>query len=233
MRWSAFWVLGLACLLTQGRVDLSGLKLEFAAPVFTLPEFSLNALISVALPLFLITLTGQHMPGMLVSRNDGFKTSANPIVTVTGFGSLIMAPFGSNAFNIAAIALGKEAHEDRRSAGSRALRLSRFPRQRRRCCGLRPTGKADQSGAFAVNLNRWPSQPVGGAHAGMIADEAETRLTGNERVEPDNRTVVMFRRVYLPSRFALAPLQSWLCTAREGDAHCAQTACGEPAERRP
>jgi predicted benzoate:H+ symporter BenE len=42
------------------------------------------------------------MPGMLVLRNDGFKTSANPIVTVTGLGSLLMAPFGSHAFNIAA-----------------------------------------------------------------------------------------------------------------------------------
>lgn len=109
-------VLGLAFLLTQGRVDLSGLKLEFAAPIFTMPAFSLNALLSVALPLFLITLTGQYMPGMLVLRNDGFKTSANPIVTVTGLGSLIMAPFGSHAFNIAAItaaiATGKEAHEE-------------------------------------------------------------------------------------------------------------------------
>ncbi len=109
-------VLGLAFLLAQGRVDLSGLRLQFAAPVFTMPEFSLNALLSVALPLFLITLTGQYMPGMLVLRNDGFKTSADPIVTATGLGSLLMAPFGSHAFNIAAItaaiATGKEAHED-------------------------------------------------------------------------------------------------------------------------
>ncbi|MDT3683652.1 MAG: benzoate/H(+) symporter BenE family transporter [Pseudorhodoplanes sp.] len=109
-------VLGLAFLLVQGRVDLSGLQLQFAAPVFTMPELSLNMLLSVALPLFLITLTGQYMPGMLVLRNDGFKTSANPIVTVTGLGSLLMAPFGSHAFNIAAItaaiATGKEAHQD-------------------------------------------------------------------------------------------------------------------------
>lgn len=109
-------LLGLAFLLLQNRVDLSGLRLEFAAPVFTMPEFSLNALLSVALPLFLITLTGQYMPGMLVLRNDGFKTSANPIVTATGLGSLIMAPFGSHAFNVAAItaaiATGPEAHEN-------------------------------------------------------------------------------------------------------------------------
>ncbi|MGO4841998.1 benzoate/H(+) symporter BenE family transporter, partial [Rhizobiaceae sp. 2RAB30] len=54
--------IGLAFLLTQGLVDLSGLQLRFAAPVFTAPAFSLNALLSVALPLFLITLTGQYMP---------------------------------------------------------------------------------------------------------------------------------------------------------------------------
>ena len=108
--------LGLAFLLTQGRVDFSGLELQFAAPVFTRPEFSLDALLSVALPLFLITLTGQYMPGMLVLRNDGFKTSANPVLVITGLGSLLMAPFGSHAFNIAAITAaictGKEASED-------------------------------------------------------------------------------------------------------------------------
>ena len=109
-------LLGLAFLLLQRQVDLSGLELRLAAPVFTLPVFSLNALLSVALPLFLITLTGQYMPGMLVLRNDGFRTSANPIVTVTGLGSLFMAPFGSHAFNLAAITAaictGKDAHEE-------------------------------------------------------------------------------------------------------------------------
>ena len=109
-------VLGLAYLLVQGQAGLSQLTLEIATPVFTAPAFTLNAALSVALPLFLITLTGQYMPGMLVLRNDGFKTSANPIVAVTGLGSLLMAPFGSHAFNLAAITAaictGKEAHED-------------------------------------------------------------------------------------------------------------------------
>ena len=109
-------VLGLAFLLMQDRVDLSGLRLATAAPVLTVPDFTLNSALSVALPLFLITLTGQYMPGMLVLRNDGFRTSANPVVTVTGLGSLLMAPFGSHAFNIAAItaaiATGREAHPD-------------------------------------------------------------------------------------------------------------------------
>lgn len=109
-------VLGLGLLLLQDRADLSGLQLQLAAPVFTMPVFTLNALLSVALPLFLITLTGQYMPGMLVLRNDGFTVSANPIVTLTGLGSLLMAPFGSHAFNVAAITAaictGPEAHDD-------------------------------------------------------------------------------------------------------------------------
>jgi len=109
-------VLGLAFLLLQDRIELAGLSLQLAAPVFTMPVLSLNALLSVALPLFLITLTGQYMPGMLVLRSDGFRTSANPILILTGLGSLLMAPFGSHAFNIAAITAaictGREAHEN-------------------------------------------------------------------------------------------------------------------------
>lgn len=112
----AILLLGLAVLLVQQRVDLSGLRLQLAEPLFTLPVFSLNALLSVALPLFLITLSGQYMPGMLVLRADGFKTPASPIVTLTGLGSLLMAPFGSHAFNLAAITAaictGREAHEE-------------------------------------------------------------------------------------------------------------------------
>lgn len=109
-------LIGIVLLLGWGQVSFASLELKPAMPLLTWPVFSLNALLSVALPLFLITLTGQYMPGMLVLRNDGFKTSANPILTVTGIGSLLMAPFGSHAFNVAAITAaictGKEAHEE-------------------------------------------------------------------------------------------------------------------------
>ncbi|EON70229.1 benzoate/H(+) symporter BenE family transporter [Lysinibacillus sphaericus] len=109
-------VIGLLYLVSVGKVDFSNVKLAIASPVFVMPEFSLHALLGVALPLFIITLTGQYMPGMLVLRNDGFKTSANPILIVTGLGSLLTAPFGSHAFNVAAITAaictGKDAHED-------------------------------------------------------------------------------------------------------------------------
>jgi len=109
-------LIGIVLLLGMGQVSFDSVELSLAAPVWTTPEFSVNALLSVALPLFLITLTGQYMPGMLVLRNDGFTTSANPIITVTGLGSLLMAPFGSHAFNVAAITAaictGPESHEE-------------------------------------------------------------------------------------------------------------------------
>lgn len=109
---------GLIYLISVGQADFGNIKLALASPVFVVPEFSLHALLGVALPLFIITLTGQYMPGMLVLRNDGFKTSANPILIITGLGSLLTAPFGSHAFNIAAITAaictGKDAHEDSR-----------------------------------------------------------------------------------------------------------------------
>ena len=109
-------VFGFIFLMLQSRIDFAGFELKLASPIFTAPEFSINSILSIALPLFLITLTGQYMPGLFVLKNDGFKTSAKPILAVTGLGSFIMAFFGSHAFNLAAITAaictGKESHED-------------------------------------------------------------------------------------------------------------------------
>jgi benzoate membrane transport protein len=109
-------VFGFIFLMLQARIDFTGFELKLASPIFTAPTFSINSTLSIALPLFLITLTGQYMPGLLVLKNDGFKTNAKPILSITGLGSLLMAPFGSHAFNLAAITAaictGKESHED-------------------------------------------------------------------------------------------------------------------------
>lgn len=109
-------VFGFIFLLLQSQINFTGFELKLASPVFTEPTFSLNATLSIALPLFLITLTGQYMPGLLILQNDGFKTKAKPILAVTGLGSIIMAPFGSHAFCLSsitsAICTGKESHEN-------------------------------------------------------------------------------------------------------------------------
>lgn len=108
-------VFGFIFLMLQSRIDFAGFELKLASPIFTEPEFSLNSILSIALPLFLITLTGQYMPGLFVLKNDGFKTNAKPILAMTGLGSFIMAFFGSHAFNLAAITAaictGNESHE--------------------------------------------------------------------------------------------------------------------------
>ncbi len=109
-------IFGFIFLLLQSQIDFTNFELKLASPIFTEPAFSLNATLSVALPLFLITLTGQYMPGLLILKNDGFKTNAKPILAITGLGSLLMAPFGSHAFNLAAITAaictGKESCEN-------------------------------------------------------------------------------------------------------------------------
>lgn len=109
-------VFGFIFLMIQSQINFSEFELKLAMPIFTAPEFSINSALSIALPLFLITLTGQYMPGLLVLKNDGFKTNAKPILAVTGLGSFLMAPFGSHAFNLAAITAaictGKESHEN-------------------------------------------------------------------------------------------------------------------------
>lgn len=109
-------IFGFIFLLLQSQIDFTNFELKLASPIFTEPAFSLNATLSVALPLFLITLTGQYMPGLLILKNDGFKTNAKPIIAITGLGSLLMAPFGSHAFNLAAITAaictGKESCEN-------------------------------------------------------------------------------------------------------------------------
>ena len=108
-------IFGFIILTTQSQINFSNLELKLAYPIFTEPTFSLNSTLSIALPLFLITLTGQYMPGLLILKNDGFKTEAKPILAVTGFGSILMAPFG-HAFCLSsitsAICTGKESHEN-------------------------------------------------------------------------------------------------------------------------
>jgi benzoate membrane transport protein len=85
-------------------------------PVFTLPTFSLEALLGLGIPLCIVTMVSQNATGIGVLRVDGFNTPANPLITATGIASLLTAPFGSHGINLAAITAaictGKEAHPD-------------------------------------------------------------------------------------------------------------------------
>ena len=113
---AAVMVVGIACALLADRTRLSQVPLEVVHPVFVAPAWSWHAVLSLGLPLALVTLTGQYVPGMAVLRASGYQVSASGIVSTTGLASVLLAPFGSHGVNLAAITAaictGKEAHED-------------------------------------------------------------------------------------------------------------------------
>ena len=99
-----------------GLLDFGGFALEVAVPVWTTPSFSMAATISIGIPLFVVAMTSQNMPGIAVLRADGYNVPASPLITTTGVASLLLAPFGSHGVNLAAISAaictGSHAHED-------------------------------------------------------------------------------------------------------------------------
>lgn len=110
-------LVGVALSGILGLLNFSGFALEVAMPVWTTPSFSIAATISIGIPLFVVAMTSQNMPGVAVLRADGYQVPASPLITVTGIISLITAPFGAHGINLAAISAaictGPHAHEDR------------------------------------------------------------------------------------------------------------------------
>jgi len=109
-------VAGLLLAAGLGLLDFHGLRLELAVPVWTTPTFSLAATIGIAIPLFVVAMASQNMPGIAVLRTDGYAVPASPLIATTGLASLLLAPFGSHGINLAAISAaictGPQAHED-------------------------------------------------------------------------------------------------------------------------
>jgi benzoate membrane transport protein len=109
-------VVGLVIAAFRQEIHLENLQLSFAAPIWTAPTFSVEALLSLALPLFTLALTGQNAPGQAVLRNAGYEVPINNALTVTGIGSLLTAPFGGHGITLAAITAAMvtnpEAHPD-------------------------------------------------------------------------------------------------------------------------
>jgi benzoate membrane transport protein len=85
-------------------------------PIFITPVFTIPSLIGIAIPLFIVTMASQNIPGMAVLALNEFRPDAGPLFTVTGLFSLLAAPFGGHAVNLAAITAalcaGPDAHLD-------------------------------------------------------------------------------------------------------------------------
>ncbi|KFX68024.1 membrane protein [Pseudomonas taeanensis MS-3] len=99
-----------------GLLDFSDFELRLATPEWTTPSFSLAAAISIGIPLFIVAMASQNLPGMAVLRANGYDVPASPLLNITGLTSILLAPFGSHGIHMAAISAaicaGPEAHED-------------------------------------------------------------------------------------------------------------------------
>ncbi|MFM5395439.1 benzoate/H(+) symporter BenE family transporter [Aeromonas veronii] len=117
-RYTMVLVLGVGMLIcgVRGDLQMGTLHWQLASPLWTWPAFSLDALFGIALPLFIVTMTSQNMPGIAILRAHGYQPSTSSLISWTGLTGLLLAPFGGYAFNLAAITaaicMGKEVDPD-------------------------------------------------------------------------------------------------------------------------
>ena len=106
----------IAYVVARGQFQGGAVTFELAMPVFTMPAFSLAAFTSLALPLFVVTMASQNLPGVAAIRAAGYDMPISKIITLSGLATIVLAPFGGFALNLsaitAAICMGPEAHAD-------------------------------------------------------------------------------------------------------------------------
>jgi len=109
-------LVGVGVAVAQGLLHAGQLRLELATPVFTWPTLSWPAVFGIALPLFVVTMASQNIPGVAVIRASGYDTPISPVIGWIGVANTVLAPFGAYGLNLAAITaaicMGREAHED-------------------------------------------------------------------------------------------------------------------------
>lgn len=107
---------GVGLAVLRGQTDFSAVHLAFARPVLTWPAFSLYAVLNLAMPLTLVAVTGQYLPGLAVLRTYGYPVPPRLLVGTIGSVSLLLAPFGCHGVTTAAITAaliaGPDGHED-------------------------------------------------------------------------------------------------------------------------
>jgi benzoate membrane transport protein len=117
-RWAVPGVLavGVAVAALQGQLNAAQIAWAWATPVWVSPEWRWGAMVSVALPLFIVTMASQNLPGVAAQRSAGYNTPISPVIGATGCVTLLLAPFGGYALNLAAITAAicmcREAHAD-------------------------------------------------------------------------------------------------------------------------
>jgi benzoate membrane transport protein len=109
-------LVGMAHALAAGQLHLASVPWTLTTPVFTMPQFSWRASLNLALPLLVVTMASQNLPGVAAIRAAGYSMPISKIITLTGVATLVLAPFGAFALNLSAITasicMGREAHHD-------------------------------------------------------------------------------------------------------------------------
>ncbi len=120
--WPRYAVLGVLLLgsglaAAQGLLNTQVLTLNWAKPVWVTPQWSWHAVIGMGLPLFIVTMASQAVPGVSAIRVSGYAAPVSPLMSWSGVATILLAPFGGYTFNLAAITaaivLNPHAHADK------------------------------------------------------------------------------------------------------------------------
>ncbi|MGB1237681.1 MAG: benzoate/H(+) symporter BenE family transporter [Pseudomonadales bacterium] len=110
-------LVGIASCISLGLFAHADIELALPQAVWVTPEFNINSLISVAIPLFIVTMTSQNIPGLATIQAAGYQISPSGPLTLTGITTTLLAPFGGFSYNLAAITAAiccsKDADSDR------------------------------------------------------------------------------------------------------------------------
>lgn len=102
--------------IVGGHADSACCEFAVTPLTWTTPEFDAAVMLSLGVPLFIVTMASQNLPGFAVIRAAGYEPPVAPSLLVTGVASAILAPFGAHALNLAAITAslvtGPDAHPD-------------------------------------------------------------------------------------------------------------------------
>lgn len=110
-------IVGVAVSYFSNLLHVEGIRLRWTEFYFVAPSFSIQSLLSIGLPLFIVTMASQNLTGITVMRTYGYQTPASPLIAWTGLANILTAPFGGFTINLAAITaalgMGPEAHPDK------------------------------------------------------------------------------------------------------------------------
>jgi benzoate membrane transport protein len=118
-KFSALCVLGtgIAVSAAQGSLHTGGVRLGLVHPSFVRPSFDIGVLLGLGIPLYIVTMAAQNVPGVAALRAHGYDVPASPAITASGIATTLLSPFGMFGINLAAITasmvMGPDIHEDR------------------------------------------------------------------------------------------------------------------------